>query len=113
MELELDRRKLEQTVIEILKSADLEISTEQSVRNEAEKLLGVELSDLGSKQLVRQIVESFLLSTYPADEVREETEAAEEVPNEKLPVNDRNNGSDDDAGRIICRVSFWNPNVFN
>ncbi|PWA48383.1 zinc knuckle CCHC-type [Artemisia annua] len=82
--------QLEQTVIKILKSSNLDTATELSVRNDAQKLLGVDLSDLASKQLVRRTVESYLLSTSPENE---DTEAVEEVP-----VNY------DGGGRIICRL---------
>nr|GEU51020.1 putative zinc knuckle (CCHC-type) family protein [Tanacetum cinerariifolium] len=57
--------ELEQTVIKILKSSNLDTATELSVRNDAQKLLGVDLSDLASKQLVRRVLESYLLSTSP------------------------------------------------
>ncbi|GJU21265.1 putative zinc knuckle (CCHC-type) family protein [Tanacetum coccineum] len=60
--------ELEQTVIKILKSSNLDTATELSVRNDAQKLLGVDLSDLASKQLVRRVVESYLLSTSPQNE---------------------------------------------
>ncbi|PWA44802.1 zinc knuckle CCHC-type [Artemisia annua] len=82
--------QLEQTVIKILKSSNLDTATELSVRNDAEKLLGVDLSDLASKQLVRRTVESYLLSTSPENE---DSEAVED-----LPVNY------DGGGRIICRL---------
>ncbi|GJU55350.1 putative zinc knuckle (CCHC-type) family protein [Tanacetum coccineum] len=60
--------ELEQTVIKILKSSNLDTATELSVRNDAQKLLGVDLSDLASKQLVRRVLESYLLSTSPLNE---------------------------------------------
>ncbi|KAI3693995.1 hypothetical protein L1987_76952 [Smallanthus sonchifolius] len=96
--------KLEETVNQILKSADLDIATELSVRRAAGKQLGLDLSDLPSKRLIRRIVESFLLSTSPIDEVREETEKAEEVQTDKSPVDDPNIESVDGAERIICRL---------
>ncbi|KAD5317057.1 hypothetical protein E3N88_17003 [Mikania micrantha] len=106
MEFEPYPLRIEQTVNEILKAADLDIATELSIRREAEKLLGVDLSDLPSKRLVRRIVESFLLSSSPVDdEVREEKENVEEVQTEKFPVDDRNIASDDGGERVICRLS--------
>ncbi|KAL8208093.1 hypothetical protein R6Q57_007505 [Mikania cordata] len=105
MEFEPYPLKLEQTVNELLKAADLDIATELSIRKEAEKLLGVDLSDLPSKRLIRRIVESFLLSTSPVDdEVREEKENVEEVQTEKFPVDDRNIASDGGGERVICRL---------
>nr|XP_043622041.1 uncharacterized protein LOC122593670 [Erigeron canadensis]XP_043622042.1 uncharacterized protein LOC122593670 [Erigeron canadensis] len=96
--------KLEQTLTGILKSADLETATELSVRKEAENLLGIELSDLDSKRLVRQTVESFLLSNFPADEVIEERDDVGELQKDKSPVFNGTNGSEDAGGRIICRL---------
>ncbi|XP_071726559.1 uncharacterized protein [Rutidosis leptorrhynchoides] len=98
------RRKLEETLIGILKSADLDTATELSVRIEAENLLGIDLSDLPSKQLVRQIVESFLLSTSPADELREEIEDVAQLIPVTSPATDQTVASDEGVGRIICRL---------
>ncbi|KAJ9535102.1 hypothetical protein OSB04_un001820 [Centaurea solstitialis] len=98
MELE---HNLEETVIGILKGADLEIATELSVRTEAEKLLSVDLSDIATKRLVRRIIESFLLSSSPP--IDEETEPIEELQTEKSPVDDRKL-DDDGGGRVICKL---------
>ncbi|KAI3681874.1 hypothetical protein L6452_36679 [Arctium lappa] len=104
MEFEPNRRKLEETVIGILKAADFEIASELSVRREAEKLLSVDLSDLASKRLVRRIIESFLLSSSPVDEFQEEPEGVEEVQTDKFPVDDRKIAGDDGGGRVICKL---------
>ncbi|KAJ0914414.1 putative transcription factor ssDNA-binding-TF family [Helianthus annuus] len=104
-QLEPHNQKLQRTLIGILKAADLDIDTELSVRKQAEKLLGVQLSDLASKRLVRRIVESYLLSTPPADEVPEDKDKVEDVQTEKVPVDDRNIASDDGCRSIICRLS--------
>lgn len=110
MELEqTDHNKLQQTVIQILKSADFDVDTELSVRIQAGKLLGLDLSDLNSKQTVRQIVESFLLSTSSIDDAPEVNVTVEEVQTEKLSVDDRNIASDDCGERLICTVSCWKP----
>ncbi|KAL4562612.1 hypothetical protein LXL04_026640 [Taraxacum kok-saghyz] len=100
MEFERNQGKLEETVIQILKSADLEIATELVVRREAERLLGVDLSDIASKRLVRRVVESFLLSTSPADEVRQGTEQVDKSPTD----NNRNVVSDEGGGRVIFKL---------
>ncbi|KAK9076359.1 hypothetical protein SSX86_004693 [Deinandra increscens subsp. villosa] len=104
MEFEPPHPKLEETVTEILKGADLDIVTELSVRREAGKLLGVDLSDLPTKRLVRRIVESFLLSTSPINEVPEGNEQVEQVQTGEISVDDRNIPSDNDGVRHICRL---------
>ncbi|KAL2893266.1 RNA polymerase II transcriptional coactivator KELP [Bienertia sinuspersici] len=55
--------KIQITVTDILKSSDLNTTTEEQVRELAAQKLGIDLSDLPHKVLVRQVVESFLLST--------------------------------------------------
>ncbi|CAI9292079.1 unnamed protein product [Lactuca saligna] len=104
MEFERNQGKLEETVIRILKGADLEITTELVVRREAERLLGVDLSDIASKRLVRRVVESFLLSTSPVHGVRDGTEHVEEVQVDKPPVDNQKDASDDGGGRVICKL---------
>lgn len=110
MEFERNQGKLEETVIRILKGADLEITNELVVRREAERLLGVDLSDIASKRIVGRVVESFLLSTSPIDEVQEGTEHVEEVQVDKPPVDNQKDASDDGGGRVICKVSSRKPN---
>lgn len=57
------RRKIEETVLQILKASELETVTEFGVRSAAAVRLGFELSGLNHRLLVRQLVDSFLLST--------------------------------------------------
>ncbi|KAK4418503.1 RNA polymerase II transcriptional coactivator KELP [Sesamum alatum] len=57
------RRKIEDTVLQILKASDLETTTELDVRAAAAERLGFGLSGVGHRRLVRQLVDSFLLST--------------------------------------------------
>lgn len=57
------RRKIEETVLQILKASELETVTEFGVRSAAAVRLGFELSCLNHRLLVRQLVDSFLLST--------------------------------------------------
>ncbi|KAL0464929.1 UNVERIFIED_CONTAM: RNA polymerase II transcriptional coactivator KELP [Sesamum latifolium] len=57
------RRKIEDTVLQILKTSDLETTTEFDVRAVAAERLGFGLSGLRHRRLVRQLVDSFLLST--------------------------------------------------
>ncbi|KAK2971709.1 hypothetical protein RJ640_004003 [Escallonia rubra] len=72
MEFEAQCRKIEETVIEVLRDADLETATEHGVRAAAADRLGFSLSELCHKQLVRRVVESYLLSLPAEDKVQEE-----------------------------------------
>ncbi|XP_057778625.1 uncharacterized protein LOC130997350 [Salvia miltiorrhiza] len=58
-----ERRKIEETVLQILRASELETVTEFGVRSGAALRLGFELSGLNHRLLVRQLVDSFLLST--------------------------------------------------
>ncbi|CBI34506.3 unnamed protein product, partial [Vitis vinifera] len=73
------RRRIEKTVLEILKSADMDEMTEFKVRKLASDKLGINLSAPDYKRFVRQVVETFLHSG-----VKE---------------------YDDDGDLIICRLS--------
>ncbi|CAK9136907.1 unnamed protein product [Ilex paraguariensis] len=115
MEPDAQRRKIEETVLEILKNADLETTTEYNVRTTAARRLCVDLSDLDHKLLVRRVVESFLLSTTSTsedgDKVREETNEVvvqeEQQPQEEqtrsTSVGDSKEGLNNNA-RVICKL---------
>ncbi|KAK6137059.1 hypothetical protein DH2020_029198 [Rehmannia glutinosa] len=60
------RRKIEDTVLQILKATDLDTATEFSVRAAAEQRLGLGLSDLTHRRLVQHLIRSFLLSSAAA-----------------------------------------------
>lgn len=60
------RSKIEQTVLGILDNSDMETTTEYSIRAAAKERLGFALSDLADKKLVRELVDSFLLSSATA-----------------------------------------------
>ncbi|KAI3938812.1 hypothetical protein MKW92_025469 [Papaver armeniacum] len=69
--------KIKETVIEILKSADMDGMTEYKVRNIAsEKLGGINLSLPEPKQFVRDVLEAFLLSTVEEEKPISVSEAA-------------------------------------
>lgn len=77
-------KRIEETVINILKESDMESMTESKVRAEASKRLGLDLSVSHRKKFVRRVVESFLASP-PTDAGGEEAEAEaeeEEKPNQ-------------------------------
>ncbi|XP_027350365.1 uncharacterized protein LOC113861618 [Abrus precatorius] len=61
------RRKIEEMVLDILKKSDMGEATEFTVRVAASERLGIDLSDTVSKQFVRTIVDSFLLSLAAED----------------------------------------------
>ncbi|GKU87926.1 hypothetical protein SLEP1_g2253 [Rubroshorea leprosula] len=103
-------RKIEETVKEILRTADMEEMTEFKVRAAASERLGIDLSDMEHRRFVRGVVESFLLST--AEETDEAKEAdlvlheqtkeavreGEEPARTKMEV-------DGDGNRLICKLS--------
>lgn len=59
---EPDRTRIEEAVVEILKTGDLGTLTEFNIRVMLAERLNMDLSDLESKLLVRRITESYLLS---------------------------------------------------
>ena len=99
------RRKIEETVVNILKNADLETATEYSVRSAAAHQLSTDLSDLAHKCLVRQALESFLLSTAKTmlDDVNSNNAC-------KVSVQQKNKDDQElpscSTGRVICKVSW-------
>eukprot|EP00262_Sarcandra_glabra_P003158 TRINITY_DN13675_c0_g1_i1.p1 TRINITY_DN13675_c0_g1~~TRINITY_DN13675_c0_g1_i1.p1 ORF type:complete len:162 (+),score=32.40 TRINITY_DN13675_c0_g1_i1:145-630(+) len=94
------QRKIEETVIEILKNSDMEVTTEFKVRNMASEKLGLDLSNSEYKRFVRNVVESFLLSKKEAEEEAEENEE-----DNKKPSRAAEKEIDDDGDLIICRLS--------
>ncbi|XP_072966823.1 RNA polymerase II transcriptional coactivator KELP-like [Typha angustifolia] len=119
MDTEMQRR-IEATVVEILKEADMEAATEYKVRTMAAEKLGIDLSLPERKRFVRGVVESFLLSRtneeverreeQPQGNEREEEEKEEEEEEEEEEENTkggrgRKKEYDDDGDLIICRLS--------
>lgn len=105
------QRKIEETVVDILKNADIEEATEFSVRVAASERLGIDLSDPQRKQLVRTVVESYLLAVAteekPPEEPREVIKPKEdELPQEFIevvkPISKRKR---EDSERVICQVN--------
>ncbi|KAK3036056.1 hypothetical protein RJ639_029809 [Escallonia herrerae] len=91
MEFEAQCRKIEETVIEVLRDADLEKATEHGVRAAAADRLGFSLSELCHKQLVRRVVESYLLSLPAEDNVHE---GVKEVVPERQQQQEKSTGFD-------------------
>ncbi|XP_027158853.1 uncharacterized protein LOC113760471 [Coffea eugenioides] len=98
------RRKIEETVVNILKNADLETATEYSVRSAAAHQLSTDLSDLAHKCLVRQALESFLLSTATTmlDDVNSNNARKVSVPQKNKDDQELPSCS---TGRVICKLS--------
>lgn len=107
--------KIHVTVTDILNSSDIDSITEQQVRHLASQKLNVDLSDLPHKILVRQIIESFLLSipdhpqnvdvsppNLPATSINVRmNETALEEEDKKPIVKD----TLPDTCRVICKLS--------
>ncbi|KAK3037343.1 hypothetical protein RJ639_032105 [Escallonia herrerae] len=91
MEFEAQCRNIEETDIEVLRDADLEIATEHGVRAAAADRLGFSLSELCHKKIVRRVVESYLLSSPAEDKVQEEVK---EVVPERQQQQEKSTGFD-------------------
>ncbi|KAF8380032.1 hypothetical protein HHK36_027502 [Tetracentron sinense] len=104
------QRKIEETVIEVLKTADIDEMTEFKVRNMAAEKLRIDLSGPELKQFVRNVVETFLLST---EEERVKSAAADEGELKEIEEEEEDDRKpsiaakefDDDGDLIICRIS--------
>ncbi|XP_023539029.1 uncharacterized protein LOC111799782 [Cucurbita pepo subsp. pepo] len=102
------RRRIEETVIDLLKISNMEEMTEYKIRAEAEKQLGMDLSDIQCKCLVRNVVEDFLHSFTERDDKgkegepgpsdRYENKATEQEIVRKKEINA-------DVDRVICQLS--------
>ncbi|KAK1306629.1 RNA polymerase II transcriptional coactivator KELP [Acorus calamus] len=107
-----EQRRIEEAVLEILKGADMEESTEYKIRSAAAERLGLDLSLPDRKRFVRKIVETFLLSRKEDDddggkvvgEAKEEPEEEEEEEEEDKR-GDGEREYDQDGNLIICRLS--------
>ncbi|XP_057981065.1 uncharacterized protein LOC131166482 isoform X2 [Malania oleifera] len=108
MEIDQETKsRISDTVEGILLTADMDQATEFQVRTMAAERLGIDLSNLDHRRLVRQVLESFLLSMdISADEqavadpsVREETR---EVVREEQEAKPEELDSD---GDVICKLS--------
>ncbi|KAJ4952579.1 hypothetical protein NE237_029411 [Protea cynaroides] len=110
------QRKVEETVLEILRNANMDEMTEFKVRTMTSEKLGFDLSGPEPKRFVRKVVESFLLSKETeeqqvtgaaADEENkgvEEEEAGDDEEEERKPTIAAKE-FDDEGDLIICRLS--------
>lgn len=108
------QKQIEETVLEILKSSNMDEMTEYKVRKAASEKLGFDLSPPEHKRFVRQVVESYLTdlqSKHEAAEEEEEDPEEEDDEEEEEEQKKRKRGAgakeyDDDGDLIVCRVSF-------
>ncbi|PHT92225.1 hypothetical protein T459_00107 [Capsicum annuum] len=94
--------KIEETVLEILKSSNLDEVSELIVRKMASEKLGLDLSDPTRKKLVRQVVEKFLAEEQAkceANEAREEEE--EEEDDDGVVVEYDDDGEGKNGGVVV------------
>ncbi|XP_055821716.1 RNA polymerase II transcriptional coactivator KELP [Solanum dulcamara] len=104
-------KRIEETVLDILKSCNLDEVSEQKIRRMASEKLGLDLSDPTGKKFVRQVVEKFLAEEQAkreanADEVKEEEEEENDEEEEDGKVKSAGDKEyDDDGDLIVCRLS--------
>ncbi|XP_021280140.1 uncharacterized protein LOC110413599 [Herrania umbratica] len=94
------RPKIEETVKEILSKADMEEMTEFKVRVAASERLGIDLSDFNHKKFVREVIESFLLSTV--EENGDGKELNSKLREEEAKIKKEFDG---DGDRLICKLA--------
>lgn len=108
------KEKVEETVVEILRNADMLKMSEYDVRTLAGEKLGIDLSEPSRKKFVRQVVEGFLQEQQQqqqndatgggeVDQEEEEQDEEEEEESNKRGSDDKE--YDDDGDLIICRLS--------
>ncbi|PWA64552.1 DEK, C-terminal [Artemisia annua] len=98
------KSKIEETVLEILKSSDMESTTEYKVRKSASEKMGIDLSVPDRKKLVRNVVQAYLEQQQQGKE-DEQQEVEEEEESEGEDEKKGGKEYDDDGDLIICRLS--------
>lgn len=96
------RRKIEDTVLDILRKTNLEEMTEFKVREVTSERLGIDLSDTEHKSFVRSVIERFLLSA-PEPEVNAREELMETNVQEEQGTRSKKEVNED-GHRVICKV---------
>ncbi|WOL03029.1 RNA polymerase II transcriptional coactivator KELP [Canna indica] len=122
------KQKIEETVLEILRDADMTATTEYKVRTTASERLGIDLSRPDCKLFVRSVVESFLIAQNNEDAAATSNpQKEEEIPQAEQPEQDQveedvaeeeedpDDGAkkrqrapkeyDDEGDLIVCRLS--------
>jgi len=122
---EATKKKVEVTVLEILRGSDMESVTEYKVRKAAADRLGIDLSIPDRKLFVRGVVEEYLRSLSSQEEAEAEAEEGgagreskdkeqEEEEEEEDEEEEEGKGGgkreyDDQGDLILCRVSSFSP----
>lgn len=103
---------ISETVLEILKSSNMDEITEFMVRKSASEKLGMDLSQPIRKKFVRKVVESYLAEQQAKAEQKDDEEGEEEVEEESEDEKKPRHGDDgstkeydDDGDLIICRLN--------
>ncbi|KQK09397.1 RNA polymerase II transcriptional coactivator KELP [Brachypodium distachyon] len=118
---EKTQKKVEATVLEILRGSDRESSTEYKVRSAATDRLGIDLSLPDRKLFVRRIVDGYLRSLVEEDEQKQQAgsdeegdkkpqEEEKEVVEKEEEEDEKEGGAgnkefDDNGDLILCRLS--------
>lgn len=121
MTSETEKKKIEETVLEILRSSNMEEVTEFMIRKAASEKLGINLSEPTRKKFVRQVVESYLSEQESKaaegekhqqeeernieNEVEEDEEEEEEEEDKKKKRKGDDREYDDEGDLIVCRLS--------
>ncbi|XVF33154.1 hypothetical protein REPUB_Repub17cG0143800 [Reevesia pubescens] len=98
------RQKIEETVKDILSKADMEEMTEFKVRVTVSERLGIDVSDFSCKKFIREVIESFLLSTVEenGDGKEPNSKVQEEEAKDTVKVKKEIEG---DGDRLICKLA--------
>ena len=117
-ELTAEQKMIEEKVIEILKSSDMDKTTEAKVRKLASEQLDLDLSQPDYKSFVRGVVNSYIEHLEDQENQKEEQEEKGEeeevVAEENEEEGEQGQGAmeyDDNGDLIICRVSFYSRGI--
>ncbi|KAF7844103.1 RNA polymerase II transcriptional coactivator KELP [Senna tora] len=101
------RRKIADTVTNILKNSNIEETTEFTIRLAASERLGIDLSDSEHRQFVRSVVESYLLAIAEEEDGKDKEsepsapEVTREAVQEEQEVKPTKEVTED-SDRVIC-----------
>ncbi|KAK7397441.1 hypothetical protein VNO78_18613 [Psophocarpus tetragonolobus] len=105
------RRKIEEMVLNVVKNSNIEKATEFSIRVAASERLGMDLSESPARQLVRSVIESYLISVA-ANEMSKDAENKNAQNDDVVAANQHfrdtvvaNLKRDEYGERVICQLS--------
>jgi cobalamin biosynthesis protein CobT len=117
---EATKKKVEATVLEILRGSDMESVTEYKVRKAAADRLGIDLSIPDRKLFVRGVVEGYLRSLSSQEEAEEQGGAGGESKDKEQEEEEEEEDEEEEEGKgggkreyddqgdlILCRVSSF------